>query len=430
MGPQLVQFKRSHSGPAGPDAVGRLCQGLFDSLPRADQRRKAELYVRGLLTAGGRKTMRNIAAHAGMPAGEQSLHHFISCSTWDWRPVREALAAQLDGLLNLRAWVVKPMVIPKSGAHSVGVERRFDAESGHMVNGQQAFGAWAVSEGASVPVSWALHLPEETTLAGCAARAALDIAEARSLRRLPVVVDAVDGGPELLPDRLGAAGVPFMMEVAAATPLYVTDPRLPGAHGALVTAGRVMEAAGPLRRPVRYEDRANRSVGISFVASLQAELPDQAGPRTAGRRTAPRRPLLLIGEWAEAGRRPDRYWLTDLTTAPPALLMRLAELSRRIERGAVNTADRVGMRDFEGRSFQGWHRHVTLASAAQAALATTAQATEWGGAGQGRGHAMRPGFEGGFDRAVDFAGIGAGGVLAGAAPFGGDGAHAERRRSA
>ncbi len=430
MGPQLVQFKRSHSGWAAQDAVSELCQGFFDSLPRADQRRKAELYVRGLLTARGRKTMRNIAAHAGMPAGEQSLHHFISCSTWDWRPVRETLAAHLDSLLNLQAWVVKPMMIPKSGAHSVGVERRFDAESGHMVNGQQAFGAWAASEEVSVPVSWALHLPEETTLAGCAAHAALDIAKTRSLRRLPVVVDAVDGGAEAIPGWLAAAEVPFMIEVAPSTALYVTDPQLPGAVGELVTAGRIMDAAGTLRRPVRYQDRADRSVRISFVAALQVEQAEN----TAGARRRPtgRKPLLLVGEWSDARRRPERYWLTDLTNTPPALILRLGHLSRRIERGATDLSDRVGMRDFEGRSFQGWHRHVTLASAAQAAAALAAPPAERAGAGSGYGTGQA-GFAGGFaDGAVGFGGPGprAGFTGARTGGFGDARGYAARRRTA
>ncbi|MFJ3966475.1 IS701 family transposase [Streptomyces sp. NPDC090036] len=424
MGSQLVQFTRSQTGLTALDHVGQLCQTLFDPLPRADQRRKAELYVRGLLTARGRKTMRNIAAHAGMPAGEQSLHHFISCSTWDWDSVRENLAVQLDGMLKLQAWVVKPMVIPKSGAHSVGVERRFDPETGHVVNGQQAYGAWAASEEASVPVSWALHLPEETTLADCAARAVLDIARTRAVRRLPVVVDAVEGGAELITGWLGAAEMPFMVEVSAATPLHVTDPQLPRGAGKPVTAGQIMDAAGMLRRPVRYEDRADRTVRLGFLATLQVELPESAGAGAGGaagvrRRPAGRGPLLLVGEWSDARRRPERYWLTDMTGAPPAVLMRLGQLSRRIERGATDLSDRVGMRDFEGRSYQGWHRHVTLASVAQATAAMAAVAAErmssgygpgYGhGYGHGSGHAygQRPGHGGGFgDAATGFGGFG------------------------
>ncbi len=69
-------------------AVGALCEELFAGLPRSDQRRKAELYVRGLLSAGGRKSIRNIAARVGDRAAEQSPHHFISSSTWDRNLVR------------------------------------------------------------------------------------------------------------------------------------------------------------------------------------------------------------------------------------------------------------------------------------------------------------------------------------------------------
>ncbi|CAM5241870.1 hypothetical protein SALBM217S_05197 [Streptomyces griseoloalbus] len=64
---------------------------LFASLRRSDQRLRARQYLSGLLAAEGRKSIRNIAAFAGGTAAEQSLHHFISSSTWDWSPMREAL---------------------------------------------------------------------------------------------------------------------------------------------------------------------------------------------------------------------------------------------------------------------------------------------------------------------------------------------------
>ncbi|MFG2295494.1 IS701 family transposase [Streptomyces sp. NPDC048603] len=348
------------TGAGTRDAVADLCAAVFESLPRADQRRKAELYVRGLLTAPGRKSMRSIAAHAGMAAGEQSLHHFISCSPWNWQSVREALALELERTLGLQAWVVKPMVIPKSGAHTVGVDRRYDARLGQMVNGQQAFGAWAAGIEVGAPAGWSLHLPEESTLADCAAASVLDITEALPLRRLPVVLDAVEGGPETLPRRFAAARMPFLMRIGAGTPVTVTDPHLPGTGRVQVRAGAVMETARMLRRPVRYADGADGSARTVFLASVQvATVPPGRGGR----------PLRLLAEWADPRRRPDRFWLTDMVEVPPAGLLRLAELSRRVDREFAGISDRVGMRDFEGRSFQGWHRHITLASAAHAVRA-------------------------------------------------------------
>ncbi|MEV4442291.1 transposase, partial [Streptomyces sp. NPDC049577] len=86
--------QRRHHASAGLETqdvvLAELCAVLFASLPRSDQRRRGEAYVRGLLGAQGRKSIRNIAALIGGQAAEQSLHHFISSSTWDWSPVRRA----------------------------------------------------------------------------------------------------------------------------------------------------------------------------------------------------------------------------------------------------------------------------------------------------------------------------------------------------
>ncbi|CAM5640480.1 hypothetical protein SAURM35S_09798 [Streptomyces aurantiogriseus] len=44
---------------------------------------------------------------------------------------------------------------------------------------------------------------------------------------------------------------------------------------------------------------------------------------------------------------------------------------RRVARDLATVGDRVGLRDFEGRSFRGWHRHTTLAAVAHAASLLT-----------------------------------------------------------
>jgi SRSO17 transposase len=42
-----------------------------------------------------------------------------------------------------------------------------------------------------------------------------------------------------------------------------------------------------------------------------------------------------------------------------------------VDRDFTGIAEQVGVMDFEGRCFRGWHRHVTLASVAHAAAALT-----------------------------------------------------------
>jgi SRSO17 transposase len=64
------------------DFAGQMLAGL----PRVDQRDKGELYVRGLLTDGRRKSMQPMVERLGVD--HQRLQQFITSSTWDFEQVR------------------------------------------------------------------------------------------------------------------------------------------------------------------------------------------------------------------------------------------------------------------------------------------------------------------------------------------------------
>ena len=151
------------TGPTGaPEAVLAELSGLlFGSLSRSDQRRNGAQYLEGLLSVDGRKSIRNIASAFGVEANEQSLHHFINSSTWDWRTVRQALSRYLLRVAPPQAWALYPMITPMTGQQTVGVQRRFVPAMGQLVNVQRAIGVWASSERMCSPISWRLHLPEE-----------------------------------------------------------------------------------------------------------------------------------------------------------------------------------------------------------------------------------------------------------------------------
>src|SRR5512143_799874 len=143
--------------------IDAWCDELFASLPRRDQRQKAVTYVKGLLRVTGRKSVRNIARSVGAGANEQQLHHFVSDSTWDWRPVRRALAGRLAADAAVQAWLVRPIDVQKAGEHSVGVSRRFCIEHGRTLNTQRAVGVWAASTAGCVPVAHRILLPTAWT---------------------------------------------------------------------------------------------------------------------------------------------------------------------------------------------------------------------------------------------------------------------------
>lgn len=356
-----------------------LCSILFTSLTRSDQCRKGRQYLRGLLETRGRKSIRNISALLGDQVSEQNLHHFISGSTWDWIPIRRALALHVTEAFPPQAWVVQPMIVPKAGQHSVGVDKQFFPALGQVVNAQRAIGVWAVSENMSVPVNWRLLLPaawlsddlrrnqvsipdqaDMETLDECALRACREAVNGWRLPVRPVVLNTSEPQVATVFGAFRATGIPLLAKIDGDLRLAVTDPALPSHTGRQLPASDLMSLAQGRRRPVGRRDRSARRAQLA--ATVRVCLPPSAG-RTAGQGD-----LLLLGVGEEGGPWPAGLWLTDLTAWPPAPLVRLTGLGRKVDRDFDEIADQVGIRDFAGRSFGGWHRHITLASAAHAVV--------------------------------------------------------------
>ncbi|KJY40692.1 transposase, partial [Streptomyces sp. NRRL B-1568] len=180
----------------------------------------------------------------------------------------------------------------------------------------------------------------------------------------PVVLDAQDGDALSAVLRLRAAGVPVLARVSSSLRLSVAESSLPGRGGEWLPAHQIMGAARDMRRPVLWRDHGPaRVVRTSLTAAVRVGLPVRG---SGGGRVVRGRELLLLGVGENGRRWPQELWLTDLLNVPPAALVRLSTLVQRVDRDFLEIADRVGMRDFAGRSFSGWHRHVTLASAAHA----------------------------------------------------------------
>jgi hypothetical protein len=360
------------------DPVGEFFGPLFASLRRRAQRATAVRYVNGLLTVQGRKTMRSLAEQYGGDAEQQRMQHFISNSPWDWMPVRQALRCQLQDGLDPQAWVVRQMIVPKAGNHSVGVGQSFVRMLGQTVNSQQAFGVWAAAETASSPMNWRLQLPDawvtdtdrrrragvpeqqaETFPGEAACRSVLDLVDGRrDAEPLPAVLSVGVLDPVACVREFRAAGVPVMMQVGPGLQLVGADSRLQSPSGELTGANKLAESAGILRRPVYWLD-PRLGLRRSCAAPIRVQLPTPQG----------RVPMVLLAEWDKPGPKPDRFWLTDVSGRSTAELLRLSKLVLRVDHDFEAIAKDVGIQDFEGRSFQGWHRHATLASIAHSVRA-------------------------------------------------------------
>jgi SRSO17 transposase len=77
----------------------------------------------------------------------------------------------------------------------------------------------------------------------------------------------------------------------------------------------------------------------------------------------------LLAEWPQGAEEPVKYWLSNLPADTPlARLGGLAKIRWRIEHDYRELKDALGLDHFDGRSYRGWHHHVTLVSVAHAFL--------------------------------------------------------------
>ena len=380
---------------------------VFASVPRRDQRAKGDCYLRGLMLDGRRKSIQAMAGRLA-DGNEQNLQQFVNQSTWDPVPVRRRIAERLVPLIGPAAFVVDDVSFPKDGRMSVGVLPQYCGALGKQANCQVAVSVHAVTDAASVPLEWRLFLPQEwaddpgrRAKTGVPAevghrekwRLALDILDELAEWGLtPPVVVADAGYGTCARFRAGLADrrIGYVLAVrpdATAHPLSAepaTVPRTgngpmprpryrqaPVALGGLAAAARRRAftevtwrqgSRGPMRS--KFWAARVRPAGVT-VCRLAAAATEDDAQRWDG--VLP--DVWLLVEWPDGADAPNGYWLSNLPADTPiAELVRLAKIRWRIEHDYREMKHGLGLDHFEGRSWAGFHHHVTLVTAAQAFL--------------------------------------------------------------
>ena len=354
------------------EVVGRIAPRFV----RAEPRRRAAAYLRGLLAPVERKNGWQLAETAGdrTPDGVQD---FLSRMRWDAEAVGDDLQAYVAEHLGDpdAALVLDETGFLKKGVRSVGVRRQYSGTAGRIENSQVGvFLGYAGRHGRAL-IDRALYLPEEW---------ARD-AERRREARVPEEV-AFTTRPKLglaMLERARAAGVPFA---------WVVGDSVYGADHA------VRRWAERHRRGSVLAVTSGQRLGLRPVTTWIADLPGNAWRRLAAGEGA-KGPRLY--DWAHVpyrgGAEGFRCGLLvrraiaepaelafHLTHAPegttlPALV-RVAGRRWQVESCFEQAKGEVGLDQYEVRSWVGWHRHVTLAMSALAYLAVVRD-----GAARGRG---------------------------------------------
>ncbi|MFK4087971.1 IS701 family transposase [Kribbella sp. NPDC020789] len=339
---------------------GRFTDQLFRRIPRADQRRWAEVYVQGLLATPGKKTVRRMAAAVtDSETAAPALHQFVNASPWEWEPIQTEIMRWVERQLRPRAWNLAPAVLPKRGGQSCGVHRRFIPQTGRTVNCQIGIGSFLSAGTEHLPVGWSLLLPDDWSDAARRRQARIPSDAATATSR---VLDSIDG----LPPRRSHRPLPVVADLVG----YLDTCSL--IHG-LVERGHDFLIAVPdnlLIQPGSHLAARQCAEGTpvraaQFIDERTGAIPSGLAylPRTSTRPGLQRTYRLF--ERRAAGRgRPGGLWLTNLTNRPFDELLTLVD-GLSTTTSTIGRLERdFGLRDFEGRSYPGWHHHMTLVSAA------------------------------------------------------------------
>jgi SRSO17 transposase len=336
-------------------------------------------YLRGLLAAVERKNGWQLAEQAGY-AHPRGIQRVLDRYAWDAEAVRDGLRAYVVRELGdpRAVLVIDETAFPKQGRHSAGVARQYCGTLGKRANCQVGVFLGYASPTGHAGLDRALYLPQEWT-------------DDRPRCREAGIPDAV---PFRTKPQLGLGLVERALDA--------------GAPAAWVVADEVYGNDGKFRRALEARDQAyvvavRRDYPVStwppygppepwtvaavLAAALAAGVATWVrrscgagvqGPRVYDWAYFPVRPAVRDEEgWLHAvlvRRHPERrdevaYYLVYAPTGTPlAEVLRAAGARWTIEDVFKQAKGLVGLDHYEVRSWRGWHRHVTLALVALAAL--------------------------------------------------------------
>jgi SRSO17 transposase len=377
-------------------------EGLVSVIGHADRAKPLRDYCVGLMMPCERKSvepMAAITAPGRTAAQHQSLLHFVGEGRWSdekvLAKVRELVLPQIERHGPIEAWIIDDTGFPKQGRHSVGVARQYCGQLGKQDNCQVAVSLSVANHHASLPVAYRLYLPDEW-------------AKDRARRRKAGVPEEISfkTKPQIALEQIRAAcqadlprGVVLMdAGYGANTDLRTAIAALELSYVAGILPNTTVWAPGmaPLRpktwsgrgRPTKLIRRDRNHQPIS-VKKLALSLPAKAWRMIAWREgsaeqltsrfarlrvrvahrdynlTRSRSEEWLLIEWPKNEAEPTKYWFS---TVPEKIafhrLVDLTKLRWRIERDYHDLKQEVGLGDFEGRGWRGFHHHATLCIAA------------------------------------------------------------------
>jgi SRSO17 transposase len=352
-------------------------------LGRKERRESFAIYAHGIMGDGERKSIEPIAARACSDpkranAAHQRLLHFSADSPWSDRDVRReaerhAIEA-MTGVEQIDSWIIDDTGFLKQGSHSVGVQRQYTGSAGKITNCQVAVSLCVATRTEHLPIDVALYLPVCWTEDASRRREAripedvefktkpelaLDLmrrAVDDDVPRGVVLADSAYGSSRDFRDGIRELGLHYAVGVDPKTTVVVFDKlgrRRDEIIGVRALARRI-EGQGGFRR-CTWREGTKQDLSARFA--LRRVVPAYDGAHGIEKRE----PLWLLIEWRDGEDEPSNYFLCSLP-APMTkkALVRTVMQRWRTERAYQDLKGELGFDHFEGRSFPGWHHHVSV----------------------------------------------------------------------
>ena len=365
------------------DRIGR-------HLARREQKESFALYAHGILADGERKSVEPIAARATGSGddGEQRegvlcermqarLLNFLRDSPWDDRSVRREAARYVIEALEkqepVTTWIIDDTGFPKQGKHSVGVQRQYTGTLGKVGNCQIGVSLTIATKHEHVPIDFALYMPTSWTddaVRRAKARVpddlvfktkpdlALDLITRALEDKLPgdiVLVDAAYGCSSEFRNTVRMFGLDLGVAITASTKVWLLD-TLERRHGDPLSAQALGVKLG--RRAFR---RLTWRVGPGGKLSSRFAFRRVKVAHDDGTDAGDREPMWLVMEWPDGEPKPTKFVLTTLPRRmSKKQIVRIFKERWRTERAYEELKGELGLDHFEGRSFPGWHHHVSV----------------------------------------------------------------------
>jgi SRSO17 transposase len=359
---------------------------------RKDQRASFATYAFGLLGDGERKSVEPIAARA---CGDEQqcdrihdrLLYFVREGAWSDRAVRREASRYAIAAMAARepvtCWIIDDTGMLKQGKHSPGVQRQYTGSAGKVANCQIAVSLSVASAGEQVPIDMELYLPESWTNDMARRRRAripdavvfktkvelaLDMIARAVDDGIPgevVLADSFYGRSHIFRDFVRNRGLDYAVAVDADTHVWRLDEN--GRHPDAVEVRQLgMQLGAGAFRKLTWRDgtRPNHKLSSRFVfRRVKAAYDDGSEPML-------REPIWLAIEWPEGESRPTKFFLSNLRgRMTKKQIVRTIKERWKTERVYQELKGELGFDHYEGRSFVGWHHHVTVALSCYAFVA-------------------------------------------------------------